>query len=86
MTKKREGIGDRRRGGKAPMPLATGGKNNSFKSAITGLEDHTFEYGSPKHVAKFAKSQKQIANFIQKNTTKEEQRLQARSEPSLCPT
>ncbi len=41
-----------------------------FKSSVVGLEEHTFEYGSPKHLAKFVKTQKQIANYIQKKYDK----------------
>ncbi len=65
--KKREGIGDRK-GAKAPP--TTGERKSGFKSAVVGLEDHIFEYGSPKHVAKFVKTQKQIANYIQKKYDK----------------
>ncbi len=65
--KKREGIGTKERGGKMP---GGGGPKPSFKSSVLGLEEHTFEYGSPKHVAKFVKTQKQIANYIQKKYDK----------------
>eukprot|EP00569_Conticribra_weissflogii_P008200 CAMPEP_0171363762 /NCGR_PEP_ID=MMETSP0879-20121228/3564_1 /TAXON_ID=67004 /ORGANISM="Thalassiosira weissflogii, Strain CCMP1336" /LENGTH=562 /DNA_ID=CAMNT_0011870969 /DNA_START=26 /DNA_END=1714 /DNA_ORIENTATION=- len=63
--KKREGIGDSK-----SAPPAAGERKSNFKSAVAGLEDHTFEYGSPKHVAKFVKTQKQIANYIQKKYDK----------------
>ncbi len=36
---------------------------------MVGLEEHTFEYGSPKHVAKL-KNQKHLANYIQKKYDK----------------
>ncbi len=62
--KKKEGIGDRE--GKR----TTGTGKPSFKSSVVGLEEHTFEYGSPKHVAKFVKTQKHIANYIQKKYDK----------------
>ncbi len=62
--KRREGIGDKK-GGKTGTETKGG-----FKSSVVGLEEHTFEYGSPKHVAKFVKTQKQIANYIQKKYDK----------------
>ncbi len=62
--KKREGIGIREKA-RSTWPVKVG-----FKSSVIGLEEHTFEYGSPKHVAKFVKTQKQIANFIQKKYDK----------------
>ncbi len=64
IMKKREGIGNKR-SGKA-VPKGKGG----FKSSVVGLEEHTFEYGSPKHVAKFVETQKQIANYFQKKYDK----------------
>lgn len=49
--RKKEGIGDR-----TDKP-GTGKPKTGFKSSVAGLEEHTFEYGSPKHVAKFVKTQ-----------------------------
>lgn len=41
-----------------------------YKSSVTRLEDHTFKYGSPKYVEKIVRTQKQIANYIQKKYDK----------------